>query len=220
MKSIAMIPARLGSQRLKQKNLQTFLGKPLIAHAIEKCFQSQAFDEVWVNSESELIGEVAKEYGASFHLRPVSLADNQTTSEQFVYEFMQNHNSDFVIQVHSIAPLLDVDDIINFMNYLHKYTPDVLLSAAHEQIECAMNGKPINFTFGKKDNSQDLIPVQKISWAITAWKRQEYINAFEKGITATYNGKIDIFEVNKLAAHVIKTIDDLRIAEALYPLIK
>ena len=46
MKIIAMIPARLGSQRLKQKNLQLIHGEALIAHAIRKAKLSNVFDEI------------------------------------------------------------------------------------------------------------------------------------------------------------------------------
>lgn len=220
MKIIAMIPARLGSQRLKQKNIHPFFGKPLIVHAIEKCLTSGVFDEVWVNSESDIIGEIAVNSGVKFHRRPEILADNKTTSEQFVYEFLQKHETDYLVQVHSIAPLLGVTDIKNFANHLIKNEPDVLLSAAYEQIECALDGKPVNFTFDEKQNSQDLVPVQRISWSITAWKTSSYKRAFESKKTATYNGVIEIFEIDKLAGHVIKTLDDLKIAEALFPLIK
>ena len=70
MKIIAMVPARLGSQRLKQKNLQIFQGNSLIAHAIKKIKQTEVFDEIWVNTESELIGKVAEEENVFFHKRP------------------------------------------------------------------------------------------------------------------------------------------------------
>ena len=219
MKIIAMIPARLGSRRLKQKNLFSFRGKPLIAHAIEKCLKVELFDEVWVNSESNIIGETACKYGAQFHLRPAALANNQATSEQFVYEFLKNHQCDYLVQVHSIAPLLSNNDIDNFIYRLISEKPDVLLSAINEQIECILDEQPINFTFDRKENSQDLTPVQRITWSITAWKSSTYIDAFEQGKTATYCGKVKIATVNQLSGHVIKTLEDIKIAEALWPLV-
>jgi CMP-N-acetylneuraminic acid synthetase len=57
---LAMIPARMGSQRLKQKNLRELGGIPLITHAIRKCIDAGVFDETWVNSEHTAFGEIAK----------------------------------------------------------------------------------------------------------------------------------------------------------------
>ena len=48
---IAMIPDRMGSQRLKHKNIRLLGGIPLITRAIRKCNQANIFDEIWVNSE-------------------------------------------------------------------------------------------------------------------------------------------------------------------------
>ena len=83
---IAMIPARMGSQRLKQKNLRELNGVPLITHAVRKCVAAEIFDEVWVNSEHPTFGEIAAKEGVHFHQRPEELASNATTSEDFVYE--------------------------------------------------------------------------------------------------------------------------------------
>jgi len=46
-----MIPARMGSQRLKLKSLRDLGGVPLITRAIRKCMAAGVFGEIWVNSE-------------------------------------------------------------------------------------------------------------------------------------------------------------------------
>jgi len=219
MKIIAMIPARLGSQRLKQKNLQPLNGVPLISHAIRKAKLSGMFDEIWVNSEADVFGEIAKDEGVNFHKRPDELADNNATSEDFVYEFLKSHECDFVVQVHSIAPLLTVEDTKSFVTELKKEKTDVLLSVEDVQIECAYQNKPINFTYSEKTNSQELDPIQRITWSITGWKRDSYLKAYESKQCATYAGEVGYFPINKLAAHIIKTQDDLDIAEALYSVV-
>jgi len=216
MKIIAMIPARLGSQRLKQKNLQPLNGVPLIVHAIRKAKLSGMFDEIWVNSEADVFGVIAKDEGVNFHKRPAKLADNNATSEDFVYEFLKAHECDYVVQVHSIAPLLSVEDVKNFANKLKKDEVDVLLSVENVQIECAYKNIPINFSYNEKTNSQELDPIQRITWSITGWKRQTYIKAYEEKKCATYSGKVGYFPISKLAAHIIKTQEDLDIAEALF----
>lgn len=216
---IAMIPARLGSQRLKKKNLAPLAGKPLIAHAIGKCLGLNMFDEVWVNSESEEIGEVAKAAGARFHRRPATLADNVATSEQFVAEFLEAHDCEAVMQVHSIAPLLGAKDIGGFVDAFRTGGYDTLISCILDQIEVAYRDRPVNFTFDEKTNSQDLEPVQRITWAISAWRRQTYLDAFRAGRTATYAGRVGFYPVDAVSGHVIKTQRDLDMAEALLPLV-
>lgn len=214
-----MIPARLGSQRLKQKNLQLLKGLPLIVHAIRKAKLSGVFDEIWVNSEAEIFAEIAEQEGVNFHKRPNELADNNATSEDFVYEFLTKHICDFVVQVHSIAPLLTLKDTIRFTNELKNGNSDVLLSVENVQIECAYQNKPINFTYKEKTNSQELDPVQRITWSITGWKRDVYLKAYENRMCATYTGDVGYFTIDKLAAHIIKNQEDLDIAEALYNIV-
>ena len=219
MKIIAMIPARLGSQRLKQKNLQLIHGEALIAHAIRKAKLSNVFDEIWVNSEADIFGEIAKDQNGGFQKRPDKLADNHATSEDFVYEFLRKHECDYLVQVHSVAPLLTVRDTVSFVNALKDIKPDVLLSVEDIQIECAFQNIPINFNYDEKTNSQDLYPIERITWSITAWKRDTYIDAYQAGLCATYAGKIQYHPIDKLASHVIKTQNDLDIANALYHLV-
>ena len=219
-KAIAMIPTRMGSQRLKKKNLRELNGVPLITHAIRKCQEAAVFDEIWVNSESIEFASIAETEGIQFHQRPEALGNHQATSEQFVAEFLNEHKCDIIFQVHSIAPLLSVSDIRGFVNTMNSGHYDCLLGAEEIQIECAMNDTPINFTFNAKTNSQELVPVQRVSWSITAWRRDIFLQAVKHGHCATYFGKIGFFPVSQMASHVIKTESDLQIAEALLPLIQ
>ncbi len=217
--NIAMIPARMGSQRLVRKNLRRIRNEPLITHAIRKCKEAGCFDEIWVNSEHKQFGEIAKEEGVSFHQRPAELANSVATSEQYVAEFLHARECDAVFQVHSIAPLLSIEDIAGFVDRMKRGDVDCLLSVENIQIECALNGEALNFSFSSKTNSQDLDPVQRICWSITGWDRSRYLDARLKGQCATYCGRVGFHSLNALASHVVKTEEDLNIAAALFPLL-
>lgn len=210
---IAMIPARLGSQRLKQKNLSLLGGVPLITRAIRKCVEAGVFDEIWVNSESDVFGDIARQEGVAFHKRPAELADNNATSEDFIYEFLKNHPCGELFQVHSIAPLLTAAEVAAFVNAMDGF--DTLLCYVPEQIECALDGVPVNFTFSEKTNSQLLKPVQRITWSITGWRGQTYVAAYERGETATYSGRVGFSPISRAGGHIIKTQEDLDFAAAL-----
>ena len=60
MKIVAMIPARLGSKRVIKKNLRLLNGKPLISYITESAINSNAFDEIYINSESEIIDSIVE----------------------------------------------------------------------------------------------------------------------------------------------------------------
>lgn len=61
MKHLAVIPARSGSTRLKDKNWIDLLGKPLIFHTIDAVIESALFDTIIVATNSlnihQLVGE-------------------------------------------------------------------------------------------------------------------------------------------------------------------
>jgi CMP-N-acetylneuraminic acid synthetase len=217
---IALIPARMGSQRLPKKNLRQLAGVPLITRAVRKCKQAGCFDAIWVNSEHPEFGDIARDEGVNFHLRPSELGDNQATSEQYIAEFLDKVPCEYVIQVHSIAPLLTVESVRNFVLDLEKNRWDCLLSVENIQLECVYQERPVNFNYKAKTNSQDLTPVQKISWSISGWRSSVFLQAVKAGRCATYAGKLGYHTVNNLAGLVIKTENDLLVAEALLPLVE
>ena len=74
MKIVAIIPAKGNSQRVSDKNIKNFNGKPLIAWAILNAKKSR-LDRVIVSTDSPEIAKIAKKYGAEVpFLRPKDLA--------------------------------------------------------------------------------------------------------------------------------------------------
>ena len=213
--NIAMIPARMGSQRLKRKNLREIEGIPLITRAIRKCAAAGVFEEIWVNSEHPDFGEIAEKEGVFFHKRTPELASDTATSEEFIYEFLKAHDCEFLFQVHTIAPLLTAGQVSEFVEHMTTGPYDVLVSIVNEQIECAFENKPVNFDFTRKTNSQEIAPVQRLTWSITGWRSETYVAAYESGKCATYSGRIGFYPLDRLSGHIIKNEEDLRIAEAL-----
>lgn len=192
----------------------------MITRAIRKCKTAGCFDEIWVNSEHTAFGEIAAAEGVKFHQRPEDLGNNQATSEQYIAEFFKKRECSHLFQVHSIAPLLTAREICEFTVAMIQGGQDVMLGYEPIQIECAFQGAPVNFTLKEKTNSQELVPVQRISWSITGWKRSMYLEAVARECCATYYGQMGYFPLNSFASHVIKTEADLKIAEALLPLIE
>ena len=183
---------------------------------LKKQRSADFFDEIWVNSESEQFGKIAQKQRVNFHKRPKELASNTATSEEFIYEFLMHHKCDYIVQLHSIAPLITAEEINSFVGEVQTSESDVHLSVEAIQIECFYKDRPINFELSSKTNSQDLVPIERVSWTITAWKRSTFIRNVDDGYCATYGGKINKITLSKEANLVVKTIEDLNIAREIY----
>jgi CMP-N,N'-diacetyllegionaminic acid synthase len=73
--AIAFVPARAGSERVKNKNVRPLAGHPLLAYAIATARSSGVFERVVCSTDSEEIAEIARWYGADVpFLRPAEYA--------------------------------------------------------------------------------------------------------------------------------------------------
>src|SRR5262245_3712872 len=73
--AVAFVPARSGSERVRNKNVRVLAGHPLLAYAVETARRSDCFDRVVVSTDSEEIAAIARWYGAEVpFLRPAEYA--------------------------------------------------------------------------------------------------------------------------------------------------
>jgi N-acylneuraminate cytidylyltransferase len=72
---VALVPARAGSKRMRDKNIAPLAGHPLLAYTIAAARASGVFDAVVVSTDSERYASIARHYGAEVPaLRPDALA--------------------------------------------------------------------------------------------------------------------------------------------------
>lgn len=90
---LAIIPARGGSRRIPKKNIKLFLGKPIIAYAIEAAKDSGLFDEIMVSTDSMEIADIAKAYGASVpFMRDYAMADDYVSVDDVLLNVLQEYH--------------------------------------------------------------------------------------------------------------------------------
>lgn len=94
---IALIPARSGSERVKDKNIRPFCGHPLIAYTIAAALESGVFgDSVFVSSDSENYLCIARCYGANIVLRPAEIAKAWSPDLEWVSHALHTLSIGFV----------------------------------------------------------------------------------------------------------------------------
>ena len=120
----AVIPARGGSKRIPRKNVKDFLGKPMIAYAIDAVTRSGLFDHVVVSTDDSEIAEVAQRYGAEVPFtRPPELSDDHASTDAIlvhaVGEIHRRHGlGDEACCVYPTSPLLTVDMLARGLDLL------------------------------------------------------------------------------------------------------
>ena len=206
-----MIPARLGSNRLKKKNLLKINDQTLVSLCLHKCLGTRCFNKVVLNTESaEIAAEAPKE--VEVYYRSKDMANDYATSEVFVRDYLKNNECDYLFQIHTIAPLLMEEEIISFVHNFIDSDKQVGLCYEKIVLETVDNEeKPINFSFNKKQNSQDLPTLKKINWCMTGWKTENLLN--EKCLS--FGSDRYFHEVSKLSGFVIKTMEDYLICKRL-----
>ena len=112
MSCIAIITARGGSKRIPRKNIKEFMGKPMIAYAIEAAKKSAIFDTVMVSTDDEEIATIAKYYGAEvpFMRSERTSSDYATTFdvlEEVIQKYKkQNNEFDSLCCIYPCVPFL------------------------------------------------------------------------------------------------------------------
>ena len=100
-KTIALIPARSGSKRVKNKNINKLKEHPLIAYTIQSASNSNLFDEIIVSTDSEDIKEIAEYYGANVpFMRPKEYAEDTSPDIEWVkhsLDYLKDNGSDYKI---------------------------------------------------------------------------------------------------------------------------
>lgn len=225
MHNLAIIPARGGSKRIPRKNIRPFLGKPIIAYAIEATLQSGLFTEVMVSTDDPEIADIASQYGATVpFMRSTETANDFATTAEVLIEVLGQYAHQQQVFGHACC-LYPTSPFV---------TPDLLQRAYKTLTEGGFDtvypvqpyGFPIQravrLTNGRVQwfqpehaltRSQDLQPAyhdagQFYFFEITAFRQSQQLITDNTGAIV----------ISEMQAHDIDTEDDWQIAELKYKL--
>ena len=132
--TIALIPARGGSERILRKNIRKFSGRPIIAWSIELAKRSEIFDRIVVSTDDHEIAETALNEGAEVpFIRPSKLSDSGTGITLVVkHAILKMQQSDIVVRelclIYATAPFLQIDALKKGLELLHAEDCDYVIS--------------------------------------------------------------------------------------------
>ena len=129
---IAIIPARSGSKRFKNKNMHKVWGKPMIYWTIFEAKKSSYINKIYVSSDSNKILSFAKKNKVKTIKRPVDLSDDKTIKMDAINHAIKNISEKIkptlVVSLQANSPSITKNDIDRCIEHLLKNNNNEVIS--------------------------------------------------------------------------------------------
>ena len=167
--TIAIIPARKNSKRLKFKNIKDFMGKPLIYYTIKSALKSNFISEVIVSTDCKKTKKISEKFGAKVpYLRDRKLSSDSSTTIQLIKDLYAKYISKKqkikkIIILQPTSPLRDYKDVNNSINFFNLKKADYVASVCEAKprnwfVNINSNkGMNKNYIFKKKKQSKNYL---------------------------------------------------------------
>ena len=214
---IFLLPMKAHSERVSNKNLKVFSGKPLFFRVLQELSRSKFLSSITINTDSKQIAQYATNnfQGVTIHWRSKNVRGDFVSMNDVIGDSLQRVNADHFLQTHSTNPLLTaqtVDRAIEqYFNKLDKYDSLFSVTRLQTRLYCE-NGNPINHNPAKLLRTQDLPPVYEENSNFYIFSKKSFADAGGSRIGLTPQ----MFEISKLEAVDIDGPEDWEIAEILY----
>lgn len=180
MKTVALIPIKLNSQRLPHKNILPIAGHPLCWHLCNTLNQVKELDAVYVYCSDPKIQEYIPEE-TKFLQRPVWLDGDFVKGFDIYREFIKTVDADVYVLAHTTSPFIKVSSCQKALDSILDGSHDSAFSAERIQTFAWYQGKPINYDLDDVPRTQDMEPI---------WVETSAFFMFKKEIFTVYNRRI------------------------------
>jgi len=156
-KVVAFVPAKSSSERVQNKNMRILDGEHLFMLKLKQLLSSKYIDEVWLDTDSTIMIELASSLPVKILQRDPKLASNATDGhELFVNECNHVNDADYYIQALCTAPFVDSIAIDNALEQLFSNQLSDSLIAVTKGKQYTWNGGTPTYGYGRIPNSVDL----------------------------------------------------------------
>lgn len=180
MKTVALVPIKLHSQRLPHKNILPIAGHPLCWHLCNTLSQVQGLNEVYVYcSDPDVKQYIPKD--TNFLQRPEWLDGDLIKGNDIYREFIHTVDADIYVLAHTTSPFIKASTCQNALDHVLSGSNDSAFSAQRIQTFVWYQGKPVNYDLNDIPRTQDMEPV---------WVETSAFYMFKKEIFTVHNRRI------------------------------
>jgi N-acylneuraminate cytidylyltransferase len=223
MSSVAIIPARGGSQGVPGKNLRRVGGVSLLERAVRAARTARQVDEVYVSTDDSDIAYAAELAGAEVIIRPAELADDCASSESALLHALDQlehvgKSPRVLTFIQCTSPFIDPDTIDHGVELILTDQADSTFAAVvtHEFLWRSLPGDGPALVAGQNHNAafrprrQDRQPDYRETGAFYVMSAAAFRTSRHR-----FFGRVAPVAVNAATAVDIDTEDDLVVANAL-----
>lgn len=220
IKPICIIPARAGSERIKNKNLILINKKPLIAHVIKIVRKTKIFSRIIVTTNSKKIAKISISAGADVpFLRSSSLSGPNTTIKATIQDCikkLKSENIKYHFCVFPTAILLEPNDLISAYKLIKKENFNCVLAVTENKtfFRSFIKKKKLIDFFWKKNSkkmSQELKSAYSDSGTFYIFKTSNYIKS-----TRILPNNSSFFLIDKYKGINVDDKNDLKFLKIAY----
>lgn len=217
MKITALLPMKGHSERVPNKNMRLFAGKPLY-HCIARVLEaSPLISSIVINTDSPVIAKDAEKHFSKVRIvnRPENLQGDMVPMNDIIGYDVSVCEEEHFVQTHSTNPLLKRDTLERAVNSYFDNLPtyDSVFSVTKLQTRLYWeSGEPVNHIPRELLRTQDLPPLFEENSNFFIFSRSSFETAGQKRIGV----KPYMFPMDKLEALDIDEEEDFILAETLY----
>ena len=215
MSTVAIIPARGGSKGIKDKNLQEVGGVSLVGRAIRSAKFAQKIEEVFVSTDSTLIANEARRWGAKIIFRPSDISTDESSSESAIEHALgQIGRVGVVVFIQCTSPFIKSAklDLAVELVELGKY--DSVFSAVEDHgfrwQEQGDGVEPMGHNIEKRPRRQELPKRFLETGAFYVFRSKGFIE-----VGSRFHGRVGPVTVEKVSNVDVDDLDDLNRAEVI-----
>lgn len=207
MKIVAFLPAKGTSIRIENKNIKLLDGKPLFLHTLEKISNCEFIDEVYLDSESDIIFDLAKNINCSFLKRDKELATNKVDGHLLFFNECKKVDADIYIQILCTSPFIKIETIkkgIDILKSNNEYDSVVLVKKEKQYLW--ENNQP-KYDKNKIPNSVDLPETIIETMGLYIVKKEVVLNEKRR-----FGNKVFFLEASAIESIDVNYPDDFELA--------
>jgi CMP-N-acetylneuraminic acid synthetase len=170
MKTVAIVPIKSFSERVKGKNFRLVNGKPLYTYILTT-LKSCNFDEVYVDTDSDEIKEFCRKLSYKVIDRLPELAENNANGNDLMLYHESIIDADIYFQLFCTAPLLTVETINDCISIMNSGEYDSVLTVEKIYSWFWFDNKPVNYDPHILPRSQDATPIIRETTGLYGIKR-------------------------------------------------